>query len=364
MIRAYYFHQKATDVIKEELKKNFCSLSVEYGRTSTTMTPGTKGGISYMVAVDKDKLSIIITCRNPREVIGEKGSRLRLLTHKINGCFGFNEDFVQLYVQKHGPLYDVEDVDDKGASRKGKGKGRKGKGYVMDDGEEEEPSVQAKVNVKAKPPQRHEVPDFDSEQWKECARRCAKLGEALKDEKTFAPINMILRDPLRYGLRLWREYNLRARPMEFREIEPPLDLCETQDIGDEYIDEWSVGMDPSDGWSSPPQDLDWSAAVDLTEEQKKAARAKRFGTSKASDSLVLKDFGSDEEILIDNVDLGSACCADVIERLKDYRLFASNVEPVLVLLPSAKQLEPDFPMSKLPAGETLNFMALTRKFTW
>lgn len=30
------------------------------------------------------------------------------------------------------------------------------------------------VNVKAKPPQRHEVPDFDSEQWKECARRCAK----------------------------------------------------------------------------------------------------------------------------------------------------------------------------------------------
>ena len=72
------------------------------------MTPGTKGGISYMVAVDRDKLSIIITCRNPREVIGEKGSRLRLLTHKINGCFGFNEDFVQLYVQKHGPLYDVE----------------------------------------------------------------------------------------------------------------------------------------------------------------------------------------------------------------------------------------------------------------
>eukprot|EP00434_Breviolum_minutum_P015803 symbB.v1.2.013920.t1/scaffold996.1/size145880/1 len=279
MIRAYYFHEKATDVIKEELKKNFCSLSVEYGRTSTTMTPGTKGGISYMAAVDRDKLSIIITCRNTRDVIGEKGSRLRLLTHKINGCFGFNEDFVQLYVQKHGPLYDVEDVDDKVGARKGKGKGRKGKGYVMDDGEEEEPIVQAKVNVKAKPPQRHEVPDFDSEQWKECAWRCAKLGEALKDEKTFAPINMILRDPLRYGLRLWREYNLRARPMEFREIESPLDLCETQDIGDEYIDEWSVGMDPSDGWGSPPQDLDWSAPVDLTEEQKKAARAKRFGAS-------------------------------------------------------------------------------------
>lgn len=91
------------------------------------------------------------------------------------------------------------------------------------------------------------------------ARGTLRLGEALKDEKTFAPINMILRDPLRYGLRLWREYNLRARPMEFREIEPPLDLCETQDIRDEYIDEWSVGMDPSDGWSSPPQDLDWSA---------------------------------------------------------------------------------------------------------
>ena len=91
------------------------------------------------------------------------------------------------------------------------------------------------------------------------ARGTLRLGEALKDEKTFAPINMILRDPLRYGLRLWREYNLRARPMEFREIESPLDLCETQDIGDEYIDEWSVGMDPSDGWGSPPQDLDWSA---------------------------------------------------------------------------------------------------------
>ncbi len=93
---------------QEELKKNFCSLSVEYGRTSTGK--GGKGYLGHMDAVaDRDKLCIIITCRNTREVIGEKGSRMRLLQHKINGCFGFNEDFVQLYVQaKQRPLYDVE----------------------------------------------------------------------------------------------------------------------------------------------------------------------------------------------------------------------------------------------------------------
>lgn len=92
------------------------------------------------------------------------------------------------------------------------------------------------------------------------ARGTLRLSEALKDEKTVAPINMILRDPLRYGLRLWREYNMRARPIEFREIASPLDLSKTQDIGDEWGgDEWGVGMDPSDGWGSPPRDLDWSA---------------------------------------------------------------------------------------------------------
>ena len=77
----------------------------------------------------------------------------------------------------------------------------------------------------------------------------------LNDEKTFAPINMILRDPLRYGLRLWREYNMRAAPIEFMEIESPSDPSESEDIGDD----WGVGMHAGNDWPSPPQDLDWSA---------------------------------------------------------------------------------------------------------
>jgi len=132
--------------------------------------------------------------------------------------------------------------------------------------------------------------------------------------------------------------------------------------------EWGVpaadwGDVPTDPWGDVPTDPP-AASMFLTEEEKLAARANRFGAStaeKVTSSLLLKDFGSDEDVHLDNLDLSSASCADVIEKLKEVRCFPSNVEPVLVLLPSGKQLEPDFHVSKIPAGESLKFMAVARR---
>ena len=65
------------------------------------------------------------------------------------------------------------------------------------------------------------MPDLEPEQWKDCALRSGKLNELLKNEKTFAPVQMILGDPVRYGVRLWREYNLRAAPQKAAALQAP-----------------------------------------------------------------------------------------------------------------------------------------------
>lgn len=201
---------------------------------------------------------------------------------------------------------------------KKKGKG-KGKGYNEEEVEEaEEPSIPKK----AKPPkpkvrvQRYEVPqDMGPEQWMDCAKRCAQLSALLKQEKTFAPVKMLLGDPLRYGLRLWREYNLRAAPRRDLELCP--DSKPTQDpCAWDTLDTLDTGCWVPDDWAAPSA-ADWgdlptdppAASISLTEEEKLAARAKRFGAStaeKVTSSLLLKDFGSDEDIYLDNLDLSSA----------------------------------------------------------
>ena len=50
----------------------------------------------------------IITVRNSRDALGEKGARIRLLQHKINGFFGFNEEFFDLFVQRREIEYDSD----------------------------------------------------------------------------------------------------------------------------------------------------------------------------------------------------------------------------------------------------------------
>lgn len=380
MIRSYYFQLQLADVIKEELKHNFCWVSVELEpRYAYMMGKGKGWGKDGSDGEDKDSPAIIekvvsiITVRNSRDALGEKGARIRLLQHKVNSYFGFSDSFLELFIERKEREYDSDDSDGQ-LFRKGKGRGkgkRKGKGYNEEEVEEEaeEPSIPKK----AKPPKpkmpirRYEVPqDFGPEQWMECAKRCAQLSKLLKEKKPFGPVQMLLGDPLRYGLRLWREYNLRAAPRRDPVVPDPkpwapVDTSEFADWGVPVPDDW--GAPCAADWGDLPTDPP-AASISLTEEEKLAARAKRFGAStaeKVTSSLLLKDFGSDEDVHLNNLDLSSASCADVIEKLKEVRCFPSNVEPVLVLLPSGKELEPDFQMSKIPAGESLKFMALTRK---
>ena len=67
MLRSYYFEEKVAEIIYEEVKRNFCGVSVEgHG----------------------EEVAIIVACKRTRELLGEKGAGIRLLEHKVNFFFG------------------------------------------------------------------------------------------------------------------------------------------------------------------------------------------------------------------------------------------------------------------------------------
>ena len=82
----------------------------------------------------------------------------------------------------------------------------------------------------------------------EGARSKCRLSKLVKEEKTFAPVQMLLRDPLRYGLRLWREYNLRAAPRRDLQVSP-----DPKPAQDPWVpDDW--GMPCAADWGDLPTD--------------------------------------------------------------------------------------------------------------
>ena len=84
-----------------------------------------------------------------------------------------------------------------------------------------------------------------------------RLSKLLQEKKTFAPVQMLLGDPLRYGLRLWREYNLRAAPRRDPVVVPDPTPLEWETYSDTL--EWGVpaadwGDVPTDPWGDVPTD--------------------------------------------------------------------------------------------------------------
>lgn len=110
-----------------------------------------------------------------------------------------------------------------------------------------------------------------------------RLDLLLSNEKIFAPVQMLLQDPLRYGVRLWREYNLRAKPKQPGGGQPgaqpgaqptPWDSVDDWGFAGYGADDWSAqpydraetaaaaAGDGAGGWGAPVDD-DWIAALDL-----------------------------------------------------------------------------------------------------
>ena len=88
-----------------------------------------------------------------------------------------------------------------------------------------------------------------------------RLSNLLKEKKTFGPVQMLLGDPLRYGLRLWREYNLRAAPRRDPVVPDPkpwapVDTSEFADWGVPVPDDWGApfAADWGDLPTDPPAD--------------------------------------------------------------------------------------------------------------
>ena len=66
-----------------------------------------------------------MVCRNTRQALGDKGSRIRLIKHKLLQTFGFAEDFIEVFVERAEPNWDDIDLGLKGRGKgRGKGKGR------------------------------------------------------------------------------------------------------------------------------------------------------------------------------------------------------------------------------------------------
>eukprot|EP00438_Fugacium_kawagutii_P000831 Skav205292 [mRNA] locus=scaffold8097:25944:28446:+ [translate_table: standard] len=271
---------------KEQLKHNFCKVRVACDFSLIYAGKGKgKGkdkGEPSNASAEVKNVEIVVVCRNSRDVLGEKGARLRLLHHKINGAFGFHEDFLRLFVERQ-----CRDDDSDTWQQL-----RHCLCLLFSCAALKEPKKPDKVKVpkpKPKPERRREIPEnFGPEQWKDCALRCARLDLIFRrNEEVFAPVQMLLQDPLRYGVRLWREYNLRAKPKQ-RSAEPG-DAQPSWDspvVGDWGVaDDWGAPVDVG-GWDAPVDD-GWgahddkdpgSASASLTEEEKMAARAKRFAT--------------------------------------------------------------------------------------
>lgn len=87
-----------------------------------------------------------------------------------------------------------------------------------------------------------------------------RLSKVLKEKNSFGPVQMLLGDPLRYGLRLWREYNLRSAPRRDPVVLPdpkpkgwaPVDTSEFPDWGVPVPDDWLANW--GDVPTDPPAD--------------------------------------------------------------------------------------------------------------
>ena len=94
--RSYYFLEKADAILKKEWKGNYCGLELEdrdYAQTFAAYCYKGKGKDKEdkeekdLKALPKH-LSIIITVKNSRRALGDKGSNLRFLKHKFDLAFG------------------------------------------------------------------------------------------------------------------------------------------------------------------------------------------------------------------------------------------------------------------------------------
>ncbi|CAK9034312.1 unnamed protein product [Durusdinium trenchii] len=347
--RSYYFLEKVEKILKAELKSNYCSLYL-----SSADLGAYKKGFGKCPPDERDDevqkiqtVELIVVCKNSRDALGDKGSRIRFMQHKINVAFGFDESFLQLFVERR----EREFVP---SLRKGKWKGKGGDFSDVSEDEAEVPAPKPKAKPKPKPTS-HVEPDFSTEEWKECAIRGARLWRTLPSSRSNDAIDTVLqplRDRAMYAMRLWREYNLRKapRPMRSRESEtkrdPPWE--ETWGVPDQS---WDGGVGVSD-WGDDNFGDSWAAP-----DPAQSGPAARPTTSK---DFVVKDFADDSDVHL-NLDAGTATCAEALQCLQEVRTFGKNVSPKLVLLPSGKELHSGYRLSEIPQGETLKFMAITER---
>ncbi|CAJ1403283.1 unnamed protein product [Effrenium voratum] len=355
MVPGYAFTETAEKICKQELKNNLRSLRVWIRRNEDFAIMGKGKGKGFAPKFEEPddslearnaklqsrleqevtKVELIMVCRNTRQALGDKGSRIRLIKHKLLQTFGFAEDFIEVFVERAEPNWDDIDLGLKG---RGKGKGR-GYGDYGSDSDSEvppPPEVTRPALTPSRPPREWNLmPD----EWRAAAERHARLLVRLEESNLLgtgtrlsvranATVDQCVRDRRAYCLRLWREYSMRKAP---RPAMPSLkETVEPACV-------WGA----ADDWGAPGDVLlDWD-----TVPQKTAAGAHK--------KLVLKDF-SDEEVQLD-VDL-TQTAGDVLAALREARNFAKGVRLQLVLTPSGRQLEEDFRLSQIPAGEELKFM--------
>ena len=194
--RSYYFLEKAAAILKKEWKGNYCGLELQDRDYAQTLGYG-KGKGKEKEETDRAKalpkrLNLIITVKNPRRALGDKGSNLLFLKHKIDLAFGFEEDFLSFYLQRYEREFKP--------MRKGKGNGK-----LMDtdsENDERDEEVAAPKVTRQRTP-RHEEPDLSVEEWKECASRGARLNLLLDSGKEFFVAALSpLRDRMMYAMRL------------------------------------------------------------------------------------------------------------------------------------------------------------------
>ena len=88
--RSYYFLEKVEKILKAELKSNYCSLYL-----SSADLGAYKKGFGKCPPDERDDevqkiqtVELIVVCKNSRDALGDKGSRIRFMQHKINVAFG------------------------------------------------------------------------------------------------------------------------------------------------------------------------------------------------------------------------------------------------------------------------------------